>query len=1165
MSKKLGVFYVMMAMVLWLSGTMMGCGDSESDESSDPWDTCESECSGGEVDCVDGGVSTCVEVNGCEVWSQPTACGEGESCLDGQCQSQCDEVCEIGDRECAGDDIRVCEYDATGCPGWSEPTSCGDEEVCSGGQCVSDCSDQCQEGSRQCSSLGDFQICQEQSSGCLDWSVPIDCADDTQCSDGACATSCTDDCTEGASQCTGDGFQLCVQEGDGCSRWTPEIDCPSGMNCQSGQCVSGSCSDECSDEGSTQCAGSEGFQVCQEQGNGCLGWSPSVDCPDDTVCSGDSCVTTCSDQCTDGATQCSGIGAVQVCETQPSGCLDWSAADDCDGGEVCDDGQCVDDGQGCSDVCTEGERSCDGDGAFLICLEQSSGCTDWSSAIDCPSDMVCDGGQCVDDDCSDACTDGEVECVGDDFQVCQQQSNGCTDWSAPVSCPAEMVCDGGACVSDCSDACDAGATQCATDGSVQVCQEQSNGCTDWSSAIDCPLSTSCEDGSCVSDCTDGCSSQGAVQCADSGSIEACQVQSTGCLDWSAPIECPDGSSCDGGQCLSGASCAPNTYRCNGDDVEVCNAEGTAHLFVQSCAGECDGGVCVGECEPGSRQCNGDTVEECNASGTDFEAVETCDTFCSQLTEDCAEDDWMVTSNTERDGVVVVDGDVTVFSGAELYSPEGDLEIHADSITVQSGGSIVMAATGDASVGRGAFGESCSCGQFCTTFAGGTGGSYGERGGYTGCTQAPEASGHSNTIYVRQGSRGGESRTSGAPGGSGGGVLRLMADEIDMRGTLSADGENATAYDDNSVGCGSAGLDGGGSGGGILMEADDLDFSGTASVQGGLALPSGGCADGDGDGGAGVVKLIHGSAFSDSGTVNGVRYSGLSSPRHIHSSTHPDEARYYNDDFQTLELTWQRPFPAVNGYYFDWNQQPQDAPDSGSGTWLSEEEVTIDRDDLVTGMNYIHFTSVDAQSNTSSMGGRFQVYINDQTPQVSSSSHSDELGWYDSQTVNLSWTDAAVEDHFTGYYYVVDQFGDTVPTADDQFVPLEQKSTVLSNQEDGVWAFHLVAQDTQGYLTRASETFVFRVGDDPGTGNILGNVFDADGNELAGAQVTINRGLLPEIDDQFTDSDGFFNFGGSVPAGDWEVQIEAADHQTKVVDVELEEGGNELLNLSLQAL
>ena len=1107
--------------------------------------------------------------------------------------------------------MRVCEYNASGCPQWSEPSNCGDDEACSGGQCVSDCSDQCQEDERQCSSLGDYQICQEQASGCLDWSAPIGCPADMNCSDGQCADSCTDDCTEGASQCTGDGFQLCVEQANGCASWTPSIDCPANMNCQSGECVSESCSDQCSDEGTTQCAGSEGFEICQEQANGCLGWSTSVDCPDGTVCSGDACVTTCSDQCTDGATQCSGLGATQTCEEQSSGCLDWSSAVDCDGGQVCDDGQCVDDGSGCSDACTEDERTCDGSGSFQVCLEQSNGCTDWSNAIDCPSDLSCESGQCVDDDCSDQCTEGAIECVGDDFQVCQEQSSGCTDWSAAVSCPAAMVCEDGGCVSDCSDACTEGAMQCAGDDAVEVCQEQSNGCTGWSAAITCPADFGCDDGSCVSDCSDecsagdsqcdgddvqvcqeqsngcmgwtdpiactggtscdggscstsctnACSSEGAVQCVDDGSIQACQEQATGCLDWSAPIDCPSGTSCDAGQCLSAGSCAPNTYQCNGSDVEVCNAEGTAHLFVKSCTADCDGGVCVGDCEPGTRQCNGDDVEVCNSSGTAFEVEESCDTSCSDITNDCAEEDWLVTSDTSRDGKVVVDGEVIVFGGAELYSPSGTLEIYADSITVQSGGSIVMAATGDDPEGEGAYGRSCTCGQFCTTFAGGTGGSYGERGGYTGCVQAPVASGHPNTIYVRQGSRGGASRNFESPGGLGGGVLRLMADAIDMRGTLVADGANSTAYDDG-VGCSTANLDGGGSGGGIVMEADDLDFSGTASVQGGAALPTGGCNDGDGDGGVGVVKLLHGSTFSDTGTVDGVRYSGLSSPREIGSSTHPDEERYYNDDFETVELSWQRPFPAVNGYYFDWNQQPQDAPDSGSGQWLSEESVTLDRDDLWTGSNYIHFTSVDAQSNTSAMAGRFSIYVNDETPSASSSSHPDELDWYDAQTVNLSWSDAADEEHFTGYYYAVDQFGDTVPTKDDQYVPLEQKSTVLSGVDEGIWAFHLVAEDTQGYLTRASETVVFRVGDDPGTGNILGNINDSSGSPIEGAEVTINRGLLPELDDQVTDDDGFFNFGGGVPAGDWEVEIAAQGYETAVVSVSLDDGGNALLTEEL---
>src|SRR5688572_20577138 len=99
----------------------------------------------------------------------------------------------------------------------------------------------------------------------------------------------------------------------------------------------------------------------------------------------------------------------------------------------------------------------------------------------------------------------------------------------------------------------------------------------------------------------------------------------------------------------------------------------------------------GPCVPDSLRCNGNFAQKCNAEGTRWETIETCTTFCQDGL--CALDGLDVTSDMTLDGPILVAGAVTVRSGATLSSPTGNLQITADSITVESGGSIAMAPTG----------------------------------------------------------------------------------------------------------------------------------------------------------------------------------------------------------------------------------------------------------------------------------------------------------------------------------------------------------------------------------------------------------------------------------------------------------------------------------------
>jgi hypothetical protein len=178
------------------------------------------------------------------------------------------------------------------------------------------------------------------------------------------------------------------------------------------------------------------------------------------------------------------------------------------------------------------------------------------------------------------------------------------------------------------------------------------------------------------------------------------------------------------------------------------------------------------CVPGSLRCNGNDAQQCNEEGTMWVTQETCATFCQEGV--CALEFLDVQTDTQLDGVVVVAGPVTIRAAATLSSPAGNLTIFADSLTVENGGTIAVAPTGATPEGKG-FDSGCSG---CSS----GGGQYGN------------AYGSATDSEVQPGAEGGRVfQTTTVPTAKGGGVLKLIVKaKADISGQLSANGASGGA-------------------------------------------------------------------------------------------------------------------------------------------------------------------------------------------------------------------------------------------------------------------------------------------------------------------------------------------------------------------------------------
>lgn len=249
----------------------------------------------------------------------------------------------------------------------------------------------CREGARSCDGPG-VTTCELGPSGCTSWSASEPCSNGEVCSGGACVDACSDQCTEGAVQCAGmiDGTSTCERRASGCTEWGPAQACDAPDVCSGGQCVL-QCTNQCT-VGNKQCTGN-GVSTCELAETGCTDWSVVASCTDGKVCSGGQCVQQCTNQCTAGAKQCSGIGnGVSTCVVNATGCTDWDTPAACTGTNVCSAGQCV---PSCTNQCTLGSKQCAGiANGTTDCVLMASGCTGWDTAVACTNGTTCTSGSC---------------------------------------------------------------------------------------------------------------------------------------------------------------------------------------------------------------------------------------------------------------------------------------------------------------------------------------------------------------------------------------------------------------------------------------------------------------------------------------------------------------------------------------------------------------------------------------------------------------------------------------------------------------------------------------------------------------------------------------------------------------------------------------------------
>lgn len=148
---------------------------------------CQDECLSGRRQCAAGGFQVCGDYDEdlCTEWSTEVACAAGEYCDEGECVSECQDACSLGQTSCGVGGVETCsDHDQDGCLEWGGWSPCGEERTCQGGECVWDCSGQCSQGLRRCAdgSVEGIETCAEYDGDpCLEWGGLQPCGPDLVC------------------------------------------------------------------------------------------------------------------------------------------------------------------------------------------------------------------------------------------------------------------------------------------------------------------------------------------------------------------------------------------------------------------------------------------------------------------------------------------------------------------------------------------------------------------------------------------------------------------------------------------------------------------------------------------------------------------------------------------------------------------------------------------------------------------------------------------------------------------------------------------------------------------------------------------------------------------------------------------------------------------------
>lgn len=458
--------------------------------------------------------------------------------------------------------------------------------------------------------------------GAADSAADAVVADTSPASDAQAADDSLADAGCSPATCKGQ----CLPATGQCVECTLDSHCGKNLVCVANQCTASSTCPV----GGTKCQDPGVVLTCTDGKT----WQSSV-CPKGTLCTAGTCKATL---CSPGQPICSG-GKAGPCNATGTG-ID-NPQDCAASGKFCNAGTCTD------TMCVPGQLYCDGNSMSL--------CNQAGTGPDKQMDCAQMGGICLDGQCQESpCMGGALGCQGSQVVQC----NGPTVQVIQDCGATNEACDQGVCKAK---VCQPFEQLCVNDTTMKTCNPSG---TAWEPDLDCAMmmpNAICANNQCVElPCKGpgqlGCVGKNVVECngAQVKTVQDCGLTNLVCVAGACaqPICTPGKTECDGddmaicnadgsgydaklpcammgmtcfdGQCQK-APCKPGDLGCDGDKVVQCS--GALPQVLQDCAAigqVCDKAACVlPSCAPGEALCDGSKVMYCNGKGTGYEVGEDC--------------------------------------------------------------------------------------------------------------------------------------------------------------------------------------------------------------------------------------------------------------------------------------------------------------------------------------------------------------------------------------------------------------------------------------------------------------------------------------------------------------------------------------------------------------
>jgi predicted RNase H-like HicB family nuclease len=193
------------------------------------------------------------------------------------------------------------------------------------------------------------------------------------------------------------------------------------------------------------------------------------------------------------------------------------------------------------------------------------------------------------------------------------------------------------------------------------------------------------------------------------------------------------------------------------------------------------------------------------------------------------------------------------------------------------------------------------------------------------------------------------------------------------------------------------------------------------------------------------------------------------PSKVTSSTHPDPEKWVANPTPVIAWDVPKDLSGVLGFYVKADHHPDTVPGPGRGDFIRENRITLGP--LEDDVWYVHIATKDSVGNEGTHASHYPIRIDTkaQAPALSSTTHPDGGTWYSNKKAEIILLPPHELSGVDGFYYVINQEPQTLPTPEDARWTKKAKITA-DHLKDGIWYVHVRTKDRADNLSPQASHF-----------------------------------------------------------------------------------------------